>query len=702
VITTNQRPLEVWGGVECTVNRVGDTYYDQLALSGHDTRLSDLDRFAELGLRSLRYPVLWERTQGWTWPDERLGRLRELAVRPIVGLLHHGSGPLHTNFLDGDFAEKLACFARAVAERYPWISAYTPINEPLTTARFSCLYGLWYPHQRDPHAFARALIHQCRAIVLSMEANRKVNPEAQLIEYQERFENQRRWLTWDLLCGRFTERHPLWEYFRSLGCTPRDLSFFMDHPCPPDLIGINHYVTSDRYLDERLTLYPEGVLGGNKRDRYADVEAVRVLEDPRAGIHAALTATWERYRLPMAVTEAHLGCTREDQLRWLDEVWVTAQRLRSQGADIRAVTVWSLLGSYDWDSLLTRPAGRYEPGVFDLRGGYLRPTAIYSMVRELAHSGSFEHALLERPGWWRRPERLVSESGPRPAPRRAAAKSRRPLLITGASGTLGSAFGRLCEERGIPYELVSRSRMDIADVESVERLLDDLSPWAVVNAAGFVRVDEAETTPGACFRENVLGALTLAQACEQKGSRFVTFSSDLVFDGMASSPYVESSPCAPVNVYGRSKAKAETSVLAACPAALVIRTSAFFGPWDPYNFVTVALRSLSRGEAVVAAEDSIVSPTYVPDLVGATLDIVIDGERGIWHLANQGAVSWAELARLAARRAGLPEHRVEGRSVEDLNMRARRPSYSVLGSERGLLLPPLATALDRYVIETCL
>ena len=112
-------PLEVWAGVECTVNRVGDEYFDQLERSGHATRLEDLDRFAELGVRALRYPVLWERTApnglesaDWSWADERLGRLRELGIHPIVGLVHHGSGPRHTSLIDPSFPEKLAEFAQ--------------------------------------------------------------------------------------------------------------------------------------------------------------------------------------------------------------------------------------------------------------------------------------------------------------------------------------------------------------------------------------------------------------------------------------------------------------------------------------------------------------------------------------------------------------------------------------------------------------
>src|SRR3982751_6728217 len=184
--------MELWGGVECTINRVGDVFFDQMERNGHATRLSDLERFAGLGIRRIRYPVLWERvapngfdTIDWTWPDERLQRLRELDVSPIVGLTHPGSGPRHTSLLEPSFAIGLAQYARLVAERYPWVEAYTPVNEPLTTARFSGLYGFWYPHGRDYRTFARALITQCRAVVLAMEAIRAVNPQAQLVQTED-------------------------------------------------------------------------------------------------------------------------------------------------------------------------------------------------------------------------------------------------------------------------------------------------------------------------------------------------------------------------------------------------------------------------------------------------------------------------------------------------------------------------------------
>jgi dTDP-4-dehydrorhamnose reductase len=718
---------EVWAGVECTVNRVGENYFDQLARSGHDARDADLELFRWLGVKAVRYPVLWERTApgalaeaDWSWADRRLARLRELNIRPVVGLVHHGSGPRHTSLADPAFPEKLAAYARAVAERYPWVEDYTPVNEPLTTARFAGLYGHWYPHGRDERTFARALLNQLRGVALAVRAVREVNPAARLVQtedigksystprlaYQAEFENERRWLTFDLLAGRVTRGHPVRDYLLWAGVGEAELEWFAENPCPPDLVGINHYLTSERFLDHRLARYPAHTHGGNHRDRYADVEAVRVLAEGLAGPRALLREAWARYELPLAVTEVHLGCTREEQLRWFDEVWDAACEVRERGADVRAVTAWALLGSFDWDSLVTRAAGRYEPGAFDVRAPRPRPTALARMLREVSAGREFKHPVLHAPGWWRRLDRLTYPAARLRARANSKARGERtggqsqPVLITGARGTLGSAFARLCESRAVSYRLLSRAEMDIADPASVERVIGEAAPWALINAAGYVRVDQAESEPESCLRENTTGAGVLAEACARHGVRLLTFSSDLVFDGAGrSAPYTESDPVAPLGVYGRSKAEAERLVLAALPGALVVRTSAFFGPWDEYNFLTVALRTLAGGGEFVVADDCVVSPTYVPDLAHACLDLLIDGEGGLWHLANEGALTWAEFARRAAALAGFDADAVRPAPSRSLNLPARRPAYGVLASERGALLRPLDEALSCYMRE---
>jgi dTDP-4-dehydrorhamnose reductase len=172
-----------------------------------------------------------------------------------------------------------------------------------------------------------------------------------------------------------------------------------------------------------------------------------------------------------------------------------------------------------------------------------------------------------------------------------------------------------------------------------------------------------------------------------------------VFDGRAARAWLESDPPAPLNVYGASKAAAERDVLARCADAMVVRTSAFFGPWDRHNFVFHALAALARGESFHAATDERVSPTYVPDLVNVCLDLLIDGERGVWHLANAGDVSWAELAARAAELAGLSTSSLQPCTSALLGARAARPRNGVLGSERASLMPSLDDALQRYLAD---
>lgn len=714
-----RRP-ELWAGVECTRNRVGGQYLDQLDRGGHARRLDDLDRFAALGIRTLRHPFLWERiapdgpqTADWGWADARMARMGALGITPIAGLVHHGSGPPGAPLESGRFAEGLAAYAGAFARRYPHVADYTPVNEPLTTARFTGLYGLWHPHGRDERTFLRLLLEQVRAVVLSMRAIREVNPAARLVQtedlgkthatrglaYQARFENERRWLTWDLLCGRVDADHPLWPDLLRWGADERAMAFFRENPTPPDVVGINHYLTSERFLDTRVRRYPPRQRGGNAYQRYADVEAVRVRRGGIAGPRALLAEAWRRYGLPLAVTEVHLDCTREEQLRWLAEVWEAADSLAARGVEVRAVTVWALLGSFNWDSLLTRDGGHYEPGAFDLRAPAPRPTAVAALARRLATGEGEPHPVLDVPGWWHRPERLHYPPSGRTNPRRGEPPEPRVLAITGAAGRLGRSLARACAARGIAHHLLSRREVDVADPAGVRAALDGIRPWAVVNAAGYVRVDEGEVEPDRCFRENAEGAAVLAAECAARGIPLVTFSSDLVFDGTKGAPYVESDPVAPLNVHGRSKAVAEARVMDAHPFALMVRIAALFGPGDAHDFVTAALREMQAGRPFAAADDATVSPTYLPDLANASLDLLIDGERGIWHLATPGAVTWAELARRAAELAGVDARTLEPRPTRDFGFVAPRPLYTALASERGWPLPPLDDALGRFVRE---
>jgi dTDP-4-dehydrorhamnose reductase len=552
-----------------------------------------------------------------------------------------------------------------------------------------------------------------------MQAIRAVNPDAMLIQTDDlgktystpelakpaAFYNERRWLAWDLICGKVDAHHKLWRYLVVNGILPDELTWFQAHPCPPDIIGVNYYVTSERWLDHRVERYPQACRGKIRSTPVVDIEAARALATPMPGIAPLLQEAWERYGIALAVTEAHLDAHREDQLRWLHEIWNGALQARAEGVDVRAVTVWSLLGSFDWNCLVTECRGYYEPGPLDVRATPPRATALAQLMRELSAGKPFSQTVLHGKGWWRRPDRFI---GPPVATRigrmpMAAGNhdkgetAMRPILITGATGTLGRAFARICERRNIAYCLMNRQDMDIADAGSVERAMARTRPWAVINASGYVRVDEAERDSERCFRENTDGPTTLAVACARHNVQLLTFSSDLVFDGRQAAPYVESDAVRPINIYGHSKAAAERAVLQRYPGALVVRTSSFFGPWDRYNFVTRSLATLQAGQPLFAPNDITVSPTYVPDLVNTCLDLLVDQECGVWHLTNSQPVTWADLAYKAAQLSGVDASRLEPVSAGQCGFAAARPAFSALHSERAILLPTLDSALDRYL-----
>jgi dTDP-4-dehydrorhamnose reductase len=322
--------------------------------------------------------------------------------------------------LDPEFPEKFARYARTVAGRYPWVRDYTPVNEPLTTARFSALYGHWFPHRRNDRDFCRALLNQCKAVVLAMREIRRENPRARLVQSEDMgftrstaplaeqaaFENERRFLSYDLLCGGVDREHPLYSYLRRAGVGDAELAWFSEHATVPDVAGINYYVTSERFLDHRLERYPARLIGGNGVDRYADVEAVRVVKEGLVGPARLLRTTSERLGTRVAITEAHLGCDAGERSRWLSYVVREAWEARRLGIDVAAVTAWSLLGSHGWTRLVTEGLGSYEPGVFHLRNGIPEPTEVAHALASLCRGEPPPSRRRSGDGWWEHDERL--------------------------------------------------------------------------------------------------------------------------------------------------------------------------------------------------------------------------------------------------------------------------------------------------------
>lgn len=701
---------EIWGGLECTINRIGDNFRDQLTYAQYYERKDLIKTFASLGIKKLRFPVLWEAHQmnsakekiDWKRTGQELEKLAYYNITPIIGLLHHGSGPRFTSILHKNFPVSLASYAAKVAAKFPWLEYFTPINEPLTTARFSCIYGYWYPHHKDEYSFVEFLLNELKATVLAMKAIRKITPSAKLVQteditkthstpllrYQAVFENKRRWLTYDILCGKVDKHHFFWRYFVEMGIKKEKLQFFLDNPCPPDIAGFNYYVTSERYLDEHIEKYPSSCYGGNGIHVYADAEAVRTIKP--SGLKYVLNEAWQRYHLPMALTEVHMHCTREEQMRWFKEAWDTAVSLKRKGINIKAITSWSLLGAFDWNSLLTRQEGNYESGVFDIQSKNVRSTAMAKLVKSLATSGCYQHPVVNEKGWWHKsyPKHKAIFSN----------SKNYPLLILGAETALGTAFKSICEMRSICFREVNSCNNRIGK-KQIKKLIDQYKPWAIVNTIEYLEIDEAEIEKEKCFQMNTSGPADAASVCNNAGVQFLTFSTDLVFDGQKQDPYIEVDMAKPINIYGESKAKGESLVLKAFPSALIIRAGASFGPWDKFNIAFKILKTLKNGHNFKAVEDVTVSPTYLPDLVNTALDLLIDEEKGIWHLSNNAIVTWLEFAEEVALMAGYHKKKIIRCTQEEKAWKARRPRYSALKSNKGIQLPTLSAAMGRFFEE---
>jgi dTDP-4-dehydrorhamnose reductase len=420
--------LEVWAGPECSWLQVGEWACDQLALTGHAERFGDLDLLADLGVRAVRYPVLWGRSDepgeatDWAWAERRLGRLDELGIRPIVGLLHHGFGPAGLDPLDRAWPAAFGRYAAEVARRYPSVRDFLPINEPLATARFAGLYGWWPPYGRDPGTFGRLMLAQAEAYHAAAQAIRSIRPDGRLLanedvglsvggrgcEPRARRHSERRWLGLDLVSGHVDETHPWWFLAAGSRRARRVLDVLRREPQPPDVLGIDYYVTSDRYLDARLSCFPPEYHGADEEGAYADVEVARVSGVELGGFEARIRETWARYELPVALTEVHLAGEPEDQVAWWAEAVDAARRASLRGIPVIGLTAWSTFGAMDWSSILRNPCGSYATGCFDITGGgEPRLTRLGEAVRATA----LGERVAGSPGWWRRPERALYDPG---------------------------------------------------------------------------------------------------------------------------------------------------------------------------------------------------------------------------------------------------------------------------------------------------
>lgn len=223
--------------------------------------------------------------------------------------------------------------------------------------------------------------------------------------------------------------------------------------------------------------------------------------------------------------------------------------------------------------------------------------------------------------------------------------------------------------------------LDLARAELVFDAIAAVRPSAVINCAAYTKVDAAEEHELEAYTVNATAVGEMARYAAEAGIPLLTFSTDYVFPGDATEPYVESSPTSPINAYGRTKLAGEHAALDACPHALVVRTSWVISGTHR-NFVATILRLADERDVVHVVADQRGKPTIAADLAAASLHALEAGAGGVLHFANEGATTWFDLAREAVRLGGGDPQRIQPCGTADYPTPARRPGYSVLGSER--------------------
>jgi dTDP-4-dehydrorhamnose reductase len=274
------------------------------------------------------------------------------------------------------------------------------------------------------------------------------------------------------------------------------------------------------------------------------------------------------------------------------------------------------------------------------------------------------------------------------------------ILLLGYEGMLGSELFSLLR---LEHQVIGKDiqDFDIYSGEDCRRLVKDISPDIVINAAAYTDVDGCETNRDKCFAVNAEGVKNLALACREGDVKIVHFSTDYVFAGEGSTPYREEDVCQPLNAYGESKLAGEKYLQELSQNFLLIRTAWLYGPRGK-NFVKTILEKAATVRTLKVVDDQIGSPTYACDLAAAVQRLVGDGARGIFHITNGGSCSWYEFARAILDEAGLMGAEVLAIKTEELPRPARRPCFSVLAGRKfceatGITMRPWRMALKDYL-----
>lgn len=283
------------------------------------------------------------------------------------------------------------------------------------------------------------------------------------------------------------------------------------------------------------------------------------------------------------------------------------------------------------------------------------------------------------------------------------------VLIFGSTGQLGTDLVSVLQKSG-KFEVIplTHEDADCTDAAAVRKAVLHFRPQFVINSAAYVRVDDCEDHASEAFAVNAIGALNIARACAEVDACCVYISTDYVFDGAKQTPYVESDPTNPINVYGTSKLAGELLVRQTAPRWLIVRVASLFGKTGARgkggNFIETILAKAKKGEPLKVVDDVRISPTYTRDPSEMLAHSLQAHTSGVIHLSNYGCCTWYEFAKLALKYSGIDADIYPVRSSE-YPTKASRPSNSCLCSERHDILNQIKPrlwpeALKAYLIET--
>lgn len=329
---------------------------DEHELTGHTQNwAADLSLASGLGARTLRYGASWPLTHPspgefrWDHLDRVVNRAEDLGLLLILDLVHYGTPRwLPQAFADHGYPAAIAEFATAVLERYQGrLFGLTPLNEPLTTASFCGLRGVWPPNLTGWDGWVKVVVPIAQGIARTIAAARRIAPELTVVHVeaatlatpadpaaaeQAQLLTAIGWLPTDLALGRVTPDHPMWGWLVTHGAPPGDLEWLIDHAQPPDLIGVNYYPD---LTPRQIHSAPGGPLqvAHNRWDE---------------GLTQAVRGFAHRYGLPLAITETSIEGDDQLRTRWLVDSINACRELRTQGVDLRGYTWWPLFDFVDW------------------------------------------------------------------------------------------------------------------------------------------------------------------------------------------------------------------------------------------------------------------------------------------------------------------------------------------------------------------